>query len=83
MTVYEDKEFDGAAFVLEESIFIRCKLTNCHLFYSGGDYNILDTIINKCQFHYGIACNGTIKLLQLLGYLPKELAVEEKKPVVN
>jgi hypothetical protein len=34
--VHNNETLKNAAYVVEEHIFINCKLTNCRLMYSGG-----------------------------------------------
>jgi hypothetical protein len=69
MTVIENEEIKGQSFVLEEVSFINCKLVNCHLFYSGGEFEWINTTFVDCGFHFRGAAKNTQALFQLFGML--------------
>jgi hypothetical protein len=71
--VYEDKTLNDQSFVLDEVVFLRCRLKNCDLFYSGGDTEWADTYFENCRFHWRGAAKNTFGLLQVIGLLPKQL----------
>ena len=69
MTVIENQEISHKSFVLEEVFFINCKLTNCHLFYSGGEFEWTNTTFVDCSFHFRGGAKNTQALFQLFGML--------------
>jgi len=69
MTVIENQEISRKSFILEEVSFINCKLTNCHLFYSGGEFEWINTTFVDCGFHFRGAAKNTQALFQLFGML--------------
>jgi len=69
MKIYEDKNLSDQTFVLEESVFIRCSLKNCDLFYSGGDVEFVELRLDNCRFHFRGPAKNTQMLYQLLGML--------------
>ena len=71
--VYEDKNFSDPSFVLDEVVFLRCRLKNCDLFYSGGDTEWAETNFENCRFHWRGSAKNTFALLQVTGMLPKQL----------
>jgi hypothetical protein len=71
MRVHVDGDLTDQTFILEEVIFIRCRLKNCDLFYSGGDYEWLDTHFENCRFHWRGPAKNTFAILQGFGLLTK------------
>lgn len=69
MRVYKDQGFKEESFILEEVVFIRCTLTDCDLFYSGGDFEFVELKMNNCRFHFRGAANNTQMLAHALGML--------------
>lgn len=43
MQVFKNQQFEGRAFDLDETVFVNCKRKDCDIFYSGGDFEWLDT----------------------------------------
>jgi hypothetical protein len=68
--VYEDKALNDQSFILDDVVFIRCRLKNCDLFYSGGDTEWANTNFDNCRFHWRGAAKNTFALLQNMGILP-------------
>ncbi len=69
MKVYTDKTLHDDSFVIEEVCFVNCTLKNCHLFYSGGDCEWVNTNFDGCHFHFLGAAKKTKELLQQIGLL--------------
>lgn len=69
MTVMESQEITHKSFILEDVSFINCKLVNCHLFYSGGEFEWVNTTFIDCSFHFRGAAKNTQSLFQLFGML--------------
>ena len=64
--VYEDKTLNDQSFILDDVVFIRCRLKNCDLFYSGGDYEWIETSMDSCRFHWRGAAKNSVALFQSL-----------------
>ncbi|HVN79670.1 MAG TPA: hypothetical protein VMW38_11785 [Terriglobia bacterium] len=69
MTIYKDKTLEGEVLILEECIFMRCELKRCDLFYSGGDFNFVESRIEDCRVHSRGPAGNTVKLLEFMGSL--------------
>jgi len=52
--------------VLEEVAFINCTLTDCDLYYSGGDFDLVNTKIDACRFHWRGHAKNTATLMQMM-----------------
>ena len=66
---YEDKSLKNGAYEMEECFFLNCVLTECDLFYSGGDLETVNTQMVNCRFHFRGAALKTIQVLQTIGML--------------
>lgn len=66
MKTYHGKILKDESFILDEVVFIDCKLANCHLFYSGGDFEWTNTTFENCHFHFRGPAKNTQSLIQFL-----------------
>jgi len=82
MTKYEGKNISKAVFVVEESYFLNCVLTECDLFYSGGDLEFVNTQFQNCHWHFRGPALKTIQLLQMIGML-KAAQMQPPSPASN
>jgi hypothetical protein len=69
METYRRQNFQGKSFILDETVFVECKLTDCDLFYSGGDHEWVNTSFENCRFHWRGPAKNTFALFQSLGIL--------------
>jgi hypothetical protein len=69
ITKHEGKSYKNGAFDIDECFFLNCVLTECDLFYSGGDVEMLGTRIENCRFHPRGPALKTIQMLQSMGML--------------
>jgi hypothetical protein len=69
MTKYEGKTLSKAVFVLEDSFFIHCAISDSDLFYSGGDVEWVETKFENCRFHFRGPALKTVQTLQQIGML--------------
>jgi len=72
--VYEDKNLNDQSFIIDETVFIRCRLKNCDLFYAGGDYEWIDTNFENCRFHWRGAAKNSFVLFQALQVMSQQPA---------
>lgn len=70
--IYEDKNLNDQSFVLDEVVFIRCRLKNCDLFYSGGDCEWLETHFDSCRFHWRGPAKNSFALFQMLKLMSQQ-----------
>lgn len=66
---YENKTLSKAIFVLEECFFLNCVLSDCDVFYSGGDVDWVNLRFENCRWHFRGAAQKTMQLLTTIGML--------------
>ena len=70
ISIHSEKEFENQAFVLEDNIFIGCRLVACDLIYSGGDFSMTSCQVVNCRIHLrGTAANCKTLFISL-GWIP-------------
>jgi hypothetical protein len=69
MTKYEGKTLTKAAFVVEDCYFLNCELHDCDLFYSGGDFEMVNVKVDNCRWHWRGPALRAIQLMQMIGLL--------------
>jgi hypothetical protein len=69
MTKYDGQKFTKAAFVMEDCFFVNCVLTDCDLFYSGGDVESVNLKTENCRWHWRGPALRTAQLMGALGML--------------
>src|SRR5258708_2138191 len=52
ITVHEGDTIIASTYVVEEHVFINCKLKNCKLYYSGGPFEWVNTSFENCQWGF-------------------------------
>lgn len=71
METYRNQKFQGKSFILEEVAFVKCLLTDCDLYYSGGDFDWVETGFENCRFHWRGPAKNMVALAQTIGMLGK------------
>jgi len=67
---YKNQTFQGKSIILEDVVFSKCKLIDCDLYYSGGDFEWAETFFENCRFHWRGPAKNTLALLQAVGMMP-------------
>ena len=73
METYRNQSFRGKSFVLEEVAFVNCTLSDCDLYYSGGDFDWVDTRFEGCRFHWRGPAKNMFALAQTLGMIQAQI----------
>ncbi len=79
METHRNQTFQGKTFVVEDVAFINCKLNDCDLYYSGGDFDWVNSNFENCRFHWRGAAKNTLALFQAVGVVPMPPAAQPLK----
>jgi len=74
MQSFKGQSFDGRVFEMDDTVFFNCKLKNCDLYYSGGDFEWLETSFENCRWHWRGPARNALMLAQLIGMIPQQVA---------
>jgi len=67
--IYKNRTITKEAIVLEEVCLIDCTLTDCDVFYSGGDADYQNLKFDNTRFHFRGAAQKTVQTLASFGML--------------
>ena len=84
METYRNQNFQGKSFILDEVTFLECKLSDCDLYYSGGDFEWVNSNFENCRFHWRGPAKNMLALLQLIGALkPPQMPPQSSALIPN
>ena len=83
METIRDQKFAGRSFVIDETVFINCQLTDCDLYYEGGDFDWMNASFDACRFHWRGPAKRTVDLLRLIGALKEPSQAEGQIPATT
>ncbi len=69
MKIYKNRVITKEAIVLEDVCLIDCTLTDCDVFYSGGDADYQNLKLDNTRFHFRGAAQKTVQTLASFGML--------------
>jgi hypothetical protein len=69
MTKYDGQTITHKTLVLEECLFVNCVLRECDVFYSGGDFEWINTRFENCSIHFRGPALKTVQFQQAVGML--------------
>jgi hypothetical protein len=77
METYKNQTVQGKSLVMEEVVFLKCKVIDCDLYYSGGDFEWAEAQFENCRWHMRGCAQKTLVLAQLIGIMrpPQQLQV--------
>jgi hypothetical protein len=81
MNMIQGKTINGGAFVVEECVFVNSVLRDCDLFYSGGDFEYVNTTFENCRWHFRGPALKTIQLGQTIGMIQPQQQMPPPSPV--
>jgi hypothetical protein len=67
--VFKNRTITKEAIVLEEVCLIDCTLSDCDVFYSGGDADYQNLKLDNSRFHFRGAAQKTVQTLVSFGML--------------
>lgn len=73
MTKYENTKISKQTLVLEECVFVNCVISDCDIFYDGGDFLWQKTRFEgDCRWYFRDAAARSQNLFRILGLLKAE-----------
>jgi len=63
ITTHKHETLEGQDFAMEDHCFVHCRLIDCDLIYSGGDFDWIDTTFENCRFNWRAEAASTVRLL--------------------
>ncbi len=69
MTKYEGQTLTHKTLIIEDCFFVTCVLRECELFYSGGDFEWIETKFENCKLHFRGPALKAVQFAQIMGML--------------
>ena len=76
----QDSLFESETVVIDGRVFLHCQLINCELRYSGGPFQMVDTLVSGCEWAFGGAARRTMEVLHKFNVLADERQDPEPLP---
>jgi hypothetical protein len=73
METFRNQTFQGKSFVIEDVAFVNCRLTDCDLYYSGGDFDWMNSHFENCRFHWRGPAKNSLALFQSIGMISGQI----------
>lgn len=83
METHREQNFAGRSFVLDDVVFIGCQLKDCDLYFSGGDFEWINTKFDACRFHWRGPAKSTVALLHAIGLLKPPTQEQPQVPATS
>lgn len=80
MLAFENQTFTGITVILDDKVFVNCKIDRCIVIYTGGDLMLDGTKITNSQFKFDGPAGRTVKLLKWLKLIPPDELLEPPAP---
>jgi hypothetical protein len=80
METYRNQTLQGKSLILEEVAFIKCELIDCDLYYSGGDFDWIETRFEGCRFHWRGPAKNMFALAQTIGMITTQVPPQDVIP---
>ena len=69
METIRNQTLQGKSFVIEDVAFVNCRLSDCDLYYSGGDFDWMNSHFENCRFHWRGPAKNSLALFQSIGMI--------------
>ena len=80
METYRNQTLQGKSIVLDEAVFLKCKIIDCDLYYSGGDFEWVESQFENCRYHMRGSAQRTLMLAQLIGIVKPQQQLQAPAP---
>lgn len=83
METFREQKFAGRSFVLDDVVFVGCELRDCDLYFSGGNFEWVNTNFEACRFHWRGPAKNTLDLLHAIGLLKAQPQGQPQIPATS
>lgn len=82
MKSFKNQNLKDMALDLDQIFLDTCVLSNCDLFYSGGDFEFQNASFENCRFHFRGAARNAQMMFQMIGLL-KQVTPQTNLPSLS